>query len=209
MIEIAKASNLSVTAVLSNMNEPLGRAIGDSNEVAEAIETLKGTGPADVRELTLVVGSEMLILAGVVRSTDEARDILKSKLDDGAGLRKLSEIIFAQGGASGVVDDSSLLPFGKEKEIYYREQEGYLSFKDVEYLGHAYLMLSLDESGEHRPGAGLNLLKKAGDKVSKKEGLIEIVHYGGDVDLAISYIDKSIEIVDEPMKEPLIYDIIH
>ncbi len=208
MIEIAKATGIGATAILTNMDEPLGKAIGDSNEVAEAIETLKGKGPVDVRELTLVVGSLMLILAGGARSIDEAKGILSKKLDDGGGLRKFREIIIAQGGDDRVVEDNSLLPMGIDKKIFHKGQAGYLRFKDVEYLGHAYRVLSMDEHGEYRPGAGLNLLKKAGDEVGAGEDLIEIVHSGGDIDLAFSYIDKGIEIVDSPMKEPLIYDII-
>ncbi len=209
MIEIAKESGLKAIAVLSNMNEPLGRAIGDSNEVVEAIETLRGKGPEDLRELTMVVGSLMLLLSGGVKSVEEAREILKIKLDGGDGLSKFKEIISAQGGDSRVVEDSELLPVGKDREVFRKDQGGYLRFKDVECLGHAYRVLSLDGRGEYIPGAGLYLLKKSGEKVEKKEGLIEIVHNGGDIGAALSYIEKSIELVDRPTKEPLIYDIIH
>lgn len=209
MIEIAKESGLKAIAVLSNMNEPLGRAIGDSNEVVEAIETLRGKGPADLRELTMVVGSLMLLLSGGVKNVEEAREILKVKLDSGDGLSKFKEIISAQGGDSRVVEEVELLPFGKKREVFRKDQSGYMRFKDVECLGYAYRVLSLDNRGEYKSGAGLYLLKKSGEKVGKKEGLIEIVHNGGDIGAALSYIEKSIEVVDRPMKEPLIHDIIH
>src|SRR2546427_191853 len=98
------------TALITDMDQPLGRAVGNALEVAEAIETLRGDGPLDLRELCLELGAQMVTLAGVARSAGEGKDLLMKILNDGSALAKFAQLVDAQGGDRRVVDDARRLP---------------------------------------------------------------------------------------------------
>src|SRR2546422_1334800 len=110
MVGIGAQAGRRTTALITDMDQPLGRAVGNALEVAEAIETLRGDGPMDLRELCLELGAHMVTLAGVARSAGEGKDLLMKILDDGRALAKFAQLVDAQGGDRRVVDDSRRLP---------------------------------------------------------------------------------------------------
>jgi pyrimidine-nucleoside phosphorylase len=115
MVEVGKRLNRPVSAVVTDMEQPLGNAVGHTVEVIEAIETLKGGGPEDLRELCLGLGSLALVTAGKAKNESEAREQLKKVLSNGDALRKFGELIEAQGGDKRVLEDYSLMPQAKMK----------------------------------------------------------------------------------------------
>src|SRR2546428_4991019 len=110
MVGIGAQVGRRTTALITDMDQPLGRAVGNALEVAEAIETLRGDGPLDLRELCLELGAQMVTLAGVARSAGEGKDLLMKILDDGSALAKFAQLVDAQGGDRRVVDDARRLP---------------------------------------------------------------------------------------------------
>lgn len=142
MVRIGREAGRSTVAVLSNMNEPLGRAIGNALEVKEAIATLRGQGPADLAEICLTLAAEMAILAGRAADPDEARRLLQQAIDDGRALAKFRELIEAQGGDASVIDHPERLPAAPHVQTLRAERAGYLGALPALAFGEA-AMLSL------------------------------------------------------------------
>ncbi len=179
MIDIGSSMGRKVTAVLTDMDQPLGRCVGNSLEVIEAIEVLQGRAPADLTEVTLVLTSEMLVLGRKAHTREEARARLQQAIDSGEGLTKLEEIIRWQGGDSRVVRDFSRLPTARDRVEVTAQSEGYVSSIDSEAVGLAAMALGAGrERTDDRvdPGVGFELLKKVSDPVAKDEPLVR-VHY--------------------------------
>ncbi|HHV63039.1 MAG TPA: pyrimidine-nucleoside phosphorylase [Firmicutes bacterium] len=177
MIAIGHEAGRRVVAVVSDMNQPLGRAIGNALEVKEAIETLKGSGPPDLTELCLVLGSHMLVLAGIARDADEGRARLEDCLASGAGLRKFEELIQAQGGDAGIIAEPSRLPGARVVKEVASPGEGYVHEIDALKVGRLAMELG---AGRERVGdpidysVGMVLKKKVGDGVAAGEVIAEV-----------------------------------
>ena len=137
MVDIGKLAGKPVVAVITSMAQPLGTHIGNALEVKDAIDVLAGRTQGDLLEISLLLGSHMLVLAEKARTLPEARAMLENALSSGAGLRKLAEMIAAQGGDPRVVEDLSLLPQAAVKRVMRAETAGYLSAMDTTALGMA------------------------------------------------------------------------
>ena len=173
MVSIGKSAGRSVTAVITNMDIPLGNSVGNSLEVIEAIKTLKGEGESDLTDVCLTLAAQMLCM---VTGEDEKAcyAMAKGAIDDGSAFNKLCEMISAQGGNSGVVDDFSLFKQPKHTVEIFSEREGYIEHTDAEKIGLASVILG---AGREKKGdlidssAGIVLKKKTGDRVEKGDTL--------------------------------------
>ena len=177
MVAIGRGVGRQVTAVISAMEQPLGNAVGNALEVAEAIDALCGHGPADFVEHCLVVASEMLLLAGACDNAETARTMLLQAIDSGQAMAKFREWICAQGGDAGVVDDVGLMAQARLVEDLLSPQSGYVEAINAMQVGLATVALGAgrEEKGEAVDHAvGVVLKKKVGDRTKKGEPLLTI-----------------------------------
>ncbi|MFY9139295.1 MAG: thymidine phosphorylase [Thermacetogeniaceae bacterium] len=200
--------------VISNMEQPLGLAVGNALEVKEAISTLKGRGPRDLVELCLVLGGEMLAAAGTAASPEEGRILLEKLLEQGAGFAKLREIIIAQGGTPEVLDNPDLLPRAAEQIELLADKEGFVHWINAREIGWASLLLGagrLRKDDKIDPAVGIVLRKKMGDAVAAGEPLAELhVNSRDKLDEVKERVKKSFVIgQDSPQLPSLIHDIIY
>lgn len=173
MVAIGKSAGRSVTAVITNMDIPLGDSVGNSLEVIEAIKTLKGEGKSDLTEVCLTLAAQML---SMVTGEDEKTcySMAKGAIDNGLAINKLREMISAQGGNANVVDDYSLFKQPKYTAEIFSECDGYIEHTDAEKIGIASVILGAgrEKKGDSiDPSAGIVLKKKTGDYVKKGEPL--------------------------------------
>lgn len=177
MVAIGNGAGRKTVAVISDMDQPLGKAVGNVLEVKEAIETLKGEGPEDFRELCLTLGSYMVVAAGKATDKEEARAKLEEVIASGSALEKLAEFVEAQGGKKEEVYDTGLLPKAKYIEEILSEEEGYISGIVCDEIGICSLILGggrETKESEIDLSVGLILHKKKGDYVKKGESLATI-----------------------------------
>jgi pyrimidine-nucleoside phosphorylase len=177
MIRIGEGVGRRVTAVLSDMNQPLGRAVGNALEVMEALETLRGGGPPDFREHCLVIGAEMLLLGGLARSPEEARDKLLKTLEDGSALDKFRVWVHAQGGDARVVDEPALLPQAPVIEPTPAPRSGYVAGIDAREVGLTAVDLGAGRQRKGEPidpAVGIVLGAKVGQYVTAGETLFTV-----------------------------------
>jgi pyrimidine-nucleoside phosphorylase len=168
---------ISASFILSDMNQPLGQAVGNSLEVREVLEVLKGKGPLDVLKLSLELGTEILLLAKKSSNRTEAKRDLKQKIIKGKALEKLREIIEAQKGNPRIIEDYSLLPQAKNRMKILSAKKGFIHKIMMKKISSLCLEL---ESAGMKPtdsfdrGSGLLIFKKFGEKVEKGEALAEV-----------------------------------
>ena len=170
-------------AVISDMDQPLGFAVGNALEVREAIETLRGNGPDDFVELCMTLGSYMLIAGGKASDVEEAKGYLKKVVEDGSALQKLGQFVRAQGGDDRAVFDPELLPKASIVEDILSDREGYISHIECDEIGVCSLILGggrETKESEIDLSVGLVLRGKVGDFVKKGES-IAVIH-GNDRD---------------------------
>jgi len=169
--------NISSTFILSDMNQPLGQALGNSLEIREALEILKGDGPLDVLKLVLELGTEILLLAKKPLNRTEAKIVLKEKIIRGEALEKFKQIIEAQKGNPRIIDDYSLLPQAKERLKILSPNKGFIQKIMMKHIRSVCLEL---ETGKKKSadsddyGPGLLIFKKIGEIVEKGEILAEV-----------------------------------
>lgn len=178
MTALGNNAGRKTIAVVSDMDQPLGFAVGNALEVIEAIETLKGNGPEDFLELCLTLGSLMVEAGGMAADAEEARNMLKSVIEDGTALDKLADFIEAQGGDRKAVYDTSLLKRAAIIEEIPSPEEGYIKKIVCDEIGICSLMLGggrETKESEIDLSVGLVLKKKVGDYVKKGEPLA-IIH---------------------------------
>ncbi|MDN4594127.1 pyrimidine-nucleoside phosphorylase [Polycladomyces subterraneus] len=170
MVSIGTQVGRETVAVISDMNQPLGFAVGNALEVKEAIDTLRGEGPADLTELSLTLGAQMVLLAGVVSTYTKARALLASKLEDGAALEKFRAFIRAQQGDADVVDHPERLPQAQHRIEVVSPVEGAVSALQAEEIGLAAMKLGAGRATKEDRidhAVGIVLHKKIGDAVQK------------------------------------------
>lgn len=211
MTSIGKLANRETVAVISDMSEPLGEAIGNSLEVVEAIETLQGNGPDDLVEMCYALGSQMVVLAGKAKTTDEARTLLQKALESGKALAKFKEMIQNQGGDPAIVEHPERILTARYTMELPAKQSGVVSKIVANELGIAAMMLGAgrktkEEDIDH--AVGLKLHKKIGDTVTKGESLLTIYSNDEEITSVIELLYKNIEIGESAMKPTLIHDII-
>lgn len=199
----------TVVAILTNMNQPLGRAVGNSLEVREAIRTLRGDGPGDLTELCLVLGSKMLVLGRVAADEREARDLLLDSITSGRALETFRAWIAAQGGDPGVADDESLLPVGAHTREVTAGRDGWIVGFDAEGVGRAAMVLGAGRLRKEDPidaGAGLEIGVKSGDRVKLGDRLGTL--YTNDaarLDDAAGRLTEAVHIGDEECTPPPLF----
>ncbi|WNQ09355.1 pyrimidine-nucleoside phosphorylase [Paenibacillus aurantius] len=215
MVGIGTEVGRETVAVITSMNEPLGMSIGNALEVKEAIEVLGGRGHASLKEVSLVLGSYMLVLGGKASDLEEARESLKARIEDGSALRKFKEMIEAQGGDSSVVDDPSRMPGAAETVEVKAEADGYVSSVEAEELGLAAMLLGAGRATKESVidlGVGLVLHKRIGDPVKAGETLVTLYANPGDgieLSAAEQKIRRAYTVSEAPVeKPPLVYAVI-
>ncbi len=186
LVSLGKRLGLKASAVLTAMDQPLGRAIGNALEVAEAVATLRGGGPRDLRELCLFLGSLLLVGAGAAASRAQGRALLESVLADGRAYAKLVEVVRAQGGRAEVLADTSLLPQARRCIPVPAPASGYVQRADARALGSAAVLLGAGRSRKEDavdPAVGIVLAKKVGERVAAGEPLC-FLHVNSEENLA-------------------------
>jgi pyrimidine-nucleoside phosphorylase len=177
MVTLGNKAGRRTIAVVSDMDQPLGCAVGNALEVEEAIATLKGEGPEDFTKLCMTLGSYMLIVAGAADNEKEAEEKLSKVIEDGSALRKLAEFVTAQGGNADAVYDTSLFPKASITEEILSEKEGYVEKIDCEEIGLCSLMLGGGRETKESIidlSVGLVLHKKVGAYVHAGDTLATI-----------------------------------
>lgn len=213
MVNIGKLAGKDVSAVISDMDQPLGNAVGNALEVKEAIDTLRGGGPRDLKELVLTLGSLMAVKAGKAENTEQAAALLESNLKNGRAFQVFKEFIRAQGGDPGEAEQPELLPRAEYQEEVYSEKEGYVSNIHTEEIGRICLLLGggrEKKDSEIDLAVGVILPRKKGDFVCTGEP-IAVIHANSPEKLneAKERLLQAYEFSEEkPLLEPLIKGII-
>ena len=212
MVKIGNAVGRNTMAIISDMSQPLGYAIGNSLEVKEAIDTLKGHGPEDLMELCLTLGSQMVVLGGKASTIEEARTKLNEVVENGAALEVLKKFIAAQGGDASVVDNPEKLPQAKYTFEVPAKETGYVAKIEAEDIGTAAMLLGAGRATKESTidlAVGLVLRKKVGDQVQEGESLVTIYANTEDVQNVMDKIYNHIQVSKEQVAAPkLIEDII-
>lgn len=212
MVQIGNNIGRKTMAVISDMSQPLGFAIGNALEVKEAIDTLSGKGPEDLTELCLILGSHMVYLAGKASSTEEARSMLQEVIENGKALETLKLFLSSQGGDATVVDNPEHLPKAKYEIELPAKQSGYVSEITADSIGTAAMILGAGRAtkdSEIDLAVGLVLRKKIGDQVKEGDSLVTIYSNNEDVEDVKNRLYEHIQISSEEVKAPtLIYEVI-
>ena len=205
MVSIGNETGRKTMAIISDMSQPLGFAIGNALEVREAIDTLKGKGPEDLTELCLVLGSQMVVLGGKAATLEEARLMLEKVIENGEALKSFKRMIESQGGNPAVVDQPELLPQAKMVEDVLSEQEGYISFMEADEIGTAAMVLGAGRATKESEidlAVGIVLHKKVGDYVHKGEAIATIYANNEELAECRKILYNSIEFKSEPVERP-------
>ncbi|EIQ3991334.1 pyrimidine-nucleoside phosphorylase [Staphylococcus pseudintermedius] len=211
MVKIGKQVGRQTMAIISDMSQPLGRAIGNALELQEAIDTLKGEGPEDLTELVLTLGSQMVVLAQKAKDLDEARGMLQEVIDNGKALEKFKTFLSNQGGDASVVDEPSKLPTAQYQFELPAKRSGVVSEMIANEIGIASMMLGAGRQTKEDVidlAVGLVLNKKVGDRVEEGESLLTIYANSEDVEQVKQKLYDNITISDHAEQPQLIHTII-
>ena len=207
MITLGEDRGCPTVALLTAMDRPLGRACGNALETEEAILTLRGEGPADLLEVTYALGSEMLLAAGVEKTSKKARQRLANALASGLAAEKFEQLIEAQGGNPKTVEDPSVLPQAKEVEVYAAPRTGVVTAVDPRTIGRAVVAMGggrIKVEDEVDPTVGFVITVKPGDKVLAGEPIASIFARDPDgMKLAFEALGRAIVIGDKLAEKPL------
>lgn len=177
MVEMGQHVGRKVTAIISGMDQPLGMYIGNSLEVMEAMEVLKGNVKGDLLEVSLLLGAHMLLLAGRVQTEAEGKALLQQQIDNGAGIAKFRELLIQQGGIPAIIEQPDLLPLSPCSLEVKAEKSGYLTHMDTAKIGRASQETGAGRAFKEQPldfGAGIITKKRLGDYVEAGEVLAVI-----------------------------------
>ncbi|MFC7371174.1 pyrimidine-nucleoside phosphorylase [Fictibacillus iocasae] len=209
MVGIGNAVGRNTMAVISDMSQPLGFAIGNALEIKEAIDTLKGQGPKDLEELCYVLGSHMVVLAGKASTHEEARQMLQEVIQNGKALEVFKTFLSAQGGDGSVVDSPEKLPQAKFVKDIPAKEDGYVSEIVANEIGTAAMILGAGRATKESEidlAVGLMLRKKVGEQVSAGEALVTMYSNNEDTQAVVEKIYAAYSIRKEPVTAPpLVY----
>src|SRR5882672_5267928 len=214
MVETGQRLGKRVCALITDMDQPLGRAVGNALEVAECIDVLNGKGPDDLRELSLVLSAWMFLLGKRVRSMDEGRELSEQMISSGKARDKFREMIRLQGGNAAVMDNPGLLPQAQEKADVKSPASGFVTGIMCEQIGTAGVLLGGGRARKEDsvdPAVGIMIHKKVGDPVSAGEPLCTIYYNSAErMASAAPLIEQSYTIASaSPLKSrPLVHQII-
>ncbi|HDX9577227.1 pyrimidine-nucleoside phosphorylase [Bacillus cytotoxicus] len=211
MVRIGNNVGRQTMAVISDMSQPLGFAIGNALEVKEAIDTLKGEGPEDLTELVLVLGSQMVVLAKKANTLEEAREMLKEAMRNGKAIEKFKQFLHNQGGDSSIVDQPEKLPQAKYVIDVPAKTSGVVSNIVADEIGIAAMLLGAGRATKEDEidlAVGLMLRKKVGEAVKEGEPLVTIYANREDVEDVKAKIYENISISEKAEAPKLIYTVI-
>ena len=213
MVNIGKHVGRETVGIISDMDQPLGLAIGNALEVEEAIDTLKGHGPQDLMELCLELGGNMVMLAKKADTIEEAKKMLLQTIEDGSALEKLKEFVAAQGGDTACIDDTAKLPKAKYVVPVIADRDGFVEKINAQNIGLIAMELGAGRATKESEidlAVGIMLNKKRGEKVSKGDA-IAYVHANDEVKAAKAEKDILANyVISETFENtiPLIYGIV-
>ena len=211
MVRIGNNVGRNTMAIISDMSQPLGNAIGNALELKEAIATLKGNGPKDLTELVLTLGSQMVVLAEQATSLDEARQMLIDAIKTGKALNKFKTFLSNQGGDDSIVDSPEKLPSAKYQVEFKAKKDGYITEIIANEIGVASMMLGAGRQTKEDVidlGVGIVLNKKVGEHVEKGENILTIHTNTKEIDDILYKLDNSITIESKGEAPTLIHKII-
>lgn len=211
MVRIGNNVGRNTMAIISDMSQPLGNAIGNALELKEAIATLKGNGPKDLTELVLTLGSQMVVLAEQATSLDEARQMLIDAIKTGKALNKFKTFLSNQGGDDSIVDSPEKLPSAKYQVEFKAKKDGYITEIIANEIGVASMMLGAGRQTKEDVidlGVGIVLNKKVGEHVEKGENILTIHNNTKEIDDILYKLDNSITIESKGEAPTLIHKII-
>ena len=211
MVSIGNLAGRKTMAIISDMSQPLGRAVGNTLEVEEAIETLKGNGPKDLEELCLVLGAQMVYLGGGAESLEDAKALLKEKLTNGEALEQFKIFLEAQDGNPNVVDDYSLMPQASITKDVKATESGYITEITADDIGVAAMKLGAGRETQESVidlAAGLMLHKKVDDYVEKGDVIVTLYANFEDTAEAEKMIQQAYHYGKEKVEPVLIHKVI-
>jgi pyrimidine-nucleoside phosphorylase len=211
LVAIGRANGVRTEAMLTAMDAPLGRAAGNSLEVIESIETLKGRGPRDLTDLSVALAGRMLRLGGLAATEAEAETKVRAALADGRGVEKLGQIIERQGGDRRVIDDYARLPAVPHRHVFEADRSGHVVSLDAELIGRATMVLGagrnrVEESVDPAVGAVVHV--KPGEAVRPGQPILDLHHReASGLEPALKLVRAACVIEDEPpAPQPLILE---
>jgi pyrimidine-nucleoside phosphorylase len=214
LVRIGHAFGVKTQAVITAMDWPIGRAVGNANEVVESIETLKGRGPVDLVEGSLDLAERMLMSSGVAPDRATAKTLARKAIDSGHAVEKFRAIIARQGGDPRVIDDYSRLPKAPEEHVFQATSDGFVTGLDAGLIGRASVMLGGGrDTAEDAidPGVGIIISATVGDAVQKRDAVLR-VHYRDDGRLraALPLIQQAVQIgsVRRPGKDLIVDEVV-
>lgn len=211
LVAIGKQAGLKCEAVISDMNQPLGSKIGNTLEIEETLDLLKGKGPKDLLELVLELGSRMVVMGQQAASLAEARAKLEQTIADGSALVRFKAMIKAQHGDPNVVDDYSLMPHAKYQIEYPAQKGGVIAKLTADEIGMASMLMGggrqkADDQLDY--AVGIELHKKIGDSVQKGESIMTIWSNREDIDDVKELLDQAVAIKESAQQPTLIHETI-
>ncbi|WP_288718000.1 pyrimidine-nucleoside phosphorylase [uncultured Limosilactobacillus sp.] len=211
LVAIGKQAGLKCEAVISDMNQPLGSKIGNTLEIEETLDLLKGKGPKDLLELVLELGSRMVVMGQQAASLAEARAKLEQTIADGSALALFKAMIKAQHGDPNVVDDYSLMPHAKYQIEYPAQKDGVIAKLTADEIGMASMLMGggrqkADDQLDY--AVGIELHKKIGDSVQKGESIMTIWSNREDIDDVKELLDQAVAIEESAQQPTLIHETI-
>ena len=215
MVEIGDSLHRDTRAILTDMDQPLGLAVGNALEVKEAIATLNGEGPADFVELVLEAASIMLEQAKIAKDSDEAKTMVKKAIEDRSGLKKLAEMIDAQGGDASYIFHPGKFPMASKQVPVYAEKTGYVHRIDSLSIGLSAMRLGAGRATMEDVidmSSGIVLAKKVGDRVEKGDLLATLHHNKSDeaASEVKAQVLEAFQIEEKPVAHhPIVHDYIH
>jgi len=205
MVGIGRRVDKRVQALITDMNQPLGYAVGNALEVMEVSQTLQNAGPTDLTRISLELAARMIFLGKITKTLDEARELAQGKLLDGSGYQKLKEVIAAQGGNPQVLDRFELLPNATGAQEITTSRGGYVSAIDAELIGQASAMIGAGRNTKDDsidPAVGVILEVKVGQKIEAGSILCRLYHTGDEhLEEAAELVEDAFRISQQPVDE--------
>ncbi|MBN2723851.1 MAG: thymidine phosphorylase [Deltaproteobacteria bacterium] len=208
LVDIGYRAGKKVTAFITRMDDPLGQAVGNSNEIIESIEILKGRGPSDIRQLTLTLAAEMIFMGNKAESFEDGMKKAEASISDGSALKKFGELITAQHGNAGVIDNYDLMPSYTDTVEVKATKSGYITSINSTEIGMAGIEIGagrrvVSDKVDH--GAGIEVMMKSGDQVNKGDTIAVINHNASSgIENAVArvlnaYVIGDVKIESKPM----------
>ncbi len=211
LVGIGRAAGVRTEALITRMDAPLGREVGNASEVIESIETLKGSGPAELEQLSVLLAARMLVVAGVASDDADAETRVRAAITSGTGVEKLRQIIEHQGGDPRVIDDYARLPSAPDVEVVTAPRSGFVTGLEAENVGRAAVALGagrerLEDVIDH--GVGITVVAAPGIEVRSGDAVLQIRHRGGrGLEVARTLLRQAVQIGDvAPATQPIVVD---